>query len=191
MIGNIAAGLYGVGVTPSTNSYESIATVTVGAGGTSSIDFTSIPSTYKHLQIRGLARSTRAATTDYIRMQFNGDTTSNYRDHLLYGTGAAAASGDDGNNAGIFLHRVAAASATSGMFGALVIDILDYTSTSKNKTTRQLGGTDQNGSGEIDFGSGLWFKTPEAITSIKLQAQAGTSNFAQYSSFALYGIKDS
>ncbi len=188
---NVISGLLsGAGAPASTTSYESISTVTVGAGGSSSITFSSIPSTFKHLQIRGIARSTRAATNDYVRMQFNSDTTStNYRDHLLYGTGSAAAAGDDGNNAGIFLHRISGSTATSGVFGTLVIDILDYTSTAKLKTTRQLGGFDNNGSGEIDFGSGLWLKTPEAITTIKLEAQAGTSNFAQYSSFALYGIK--
>lgn len=36
---------------PSTD-YDSIATTTVGAGGAASITFSSIPSTYQHLQIR-------------------------------------------------------------------------------------------------------------------------------------------
>ena len=34
--------------------FESIATVTVGGGGAASIEFTSIPGTYQHLQIRGI-----------------------------------------------------------------------------------------------------------------------------------------
>ena len=54
MIGNSIAGFLGTGVAASTSSYESIATTTVGAGGSSSISFTSIPSTYTHLQVRGL-----------------------------------------------------------------------------------------------------------------------------------------
>ena len=46
--------------TPVLNSYESIATVTVGAGGTSTITFSSIPTGYTHLQIRGIAQIGRA-----------------------------------------------------------------------------------------------------------------------------------
>jgi hypothetical protein len=68
-----------------------------------------------------------------------------------------------------------------------ICDVLDYQSTSKNKTIRSLGGTDRNGSGYVTFYSGLWFKTPEAISTITLTTAAG--NFNQYSSFALYGIK--
>jgi len=48
VIGAITAGLYAGGVPPVTNSYESIATVTVGSGGASSASFSSIPSTFKH-----------------------------------------------------------------------------------------------------------------------------------------------
>jgi hypothetical protein len=67
------------------------------------------------------------------------------------------------------------------------MDILDYTSTNKNKTVRSLGGFDRNGGGIITLSSSLWFKTPEAITSIRLKPQS--SSWTQYSSFALYGIK--
>ena len=56
-------------------SYESIATVSVGSGGTSSADFTSVPSTYTHLQIR---YTTYASNGSYLSIQFNGDTGTNY-----------------------------------------------------------------------------------------------------------------
>jgi hypothetical protein len=76
------------------------------------------------------------------------------------------------------------------MFGGGVVDILDYASTSKNKTIRTLSGADINGAGgDLRLSSGLWFATPAAITSITLYANGGSSDFAQYSSFALYGIK--
>ncbi len=172
------------------SSYDSIQTVTVGAGGQAAIDFTSIPSTYKHLQIRAFARTNRANSLDAFRLQFNGDTGSNYYfGHYLFGTGASASAGNEGAGTAIGVWRIAGDSATSGVFGTVVVDLLDYTSTNKNKTVRYLGGMDNNGSGEIYIGSGFWFNsTIAAISSIKIVPNIGTS-FNQNTQFALYGIK--
>ena len=71
MIGNIVAGTFSAGVAPVTSSYESIATVSVGSGGQSSIVFSSIPSTYKHLQLRAIARTDYAAASIAFHLQFN------------------------------------------------------------------------------------------------------------------------
>jgi hypothetical protein len=183
MIGNITAGLYGVGVPPSTNSYESIATSLVGAGGATSIDFNlSGVSGYKHLQIRYIARGS-ILTNSLI--QFNSDTGSNYSWHVLYGTGASALAAGGGTNS--FMYASNIASATSNFTGG-VIDILDYASTSKYKTMRTLGGYDANGSGEIGLFSGSW-QSNSAVTSIKLYPNS-SGTYSQYSEFALYGIKD-
>lgn len=162
--------------------YESIATVTVGAGGASDVQFTSIPSTYAHLQIRFISK---ISAGDDVVMRFNGDTANNYRNHILYGDGSSAIAGVPFTNA----YSAAALYYTSSTasVAAGVIDVLDYTSTNKNKTMRFLGGYDNNGSGNIDFASALWFKTPEAITSITLKPVS--ASFSQYSHFALYGIK--
>lgn len=168
--------------------FQSIATTTVGVGGTGTITFSSIPSTYKHLQIRMLARTDRASTIDAIKVQFNNiTTTSQYRSHFLYGDGAATASGDNGATAGVTLYQLTAASATASIFAIMVIDILDYANTNKHKTIRSLGGHDRNGAGEVDFCSGVWMDTA-AISEIDIVPNLGT-NFVQYSSFALYGIK--
>ena len=83
--------------------------------------------------------------------------------------------------------RFPGATSSANIFGAIVIDILDYANTSKYKTARLLGGADQNGSGEVWSHSGNWRNTT-AISSIKL-LEAVTGNFVQYSHFALYGIK--
>ena len=171
-------------------SFESIATVTVGSGGASDITFSSIPSTYKHLQIRMIAKNgTSSGFETSVLAQFNSDATyTNYFGrHLLYGDGATAAaaanntSGYVGAFAGIMDQQ-----ATANTFGVSVLDILDYTNTNKNKVTRSLCGTDRNGAGTIALGSGLWINTA-AITSIKLVPFA--NNFGQYSHFALYGVK--
>lgn len=165
-----------------TNSYESIATTTVGAGGVSSISFSSIPSTYKHLQIRAIARC--SLDSGRLRFQFNGDTGTNYSDTYIYADGASA-SGSSGAN----ISRLSGAfsNATANTFGANIIDILDYQNSNKFKATRTLSGIDYNGTGgELIFWSGSWRSTA-TISSILMYFDSG--NITQYSSFALYGIR--
>ena len=162
--------------------YESIATTTVGAGGTPSITFSSIPSTYTHLQIRGIGKY--AVTGDTTLLRINSDTGNNYTRHRLTGTGSAAtAAGSGTNNSLVLASDVPTATST---FGAVIIDILDYANTNKYKTFRSLTGHETNSAGVIELKSGLWINT-SAITTILLYPSAG--NFEQYSSFALYGIK--
>ena len=169
-----------------TGAYDSIATTTVGSGGAASISFTSIPSTYTHLQIRGLGRNNSAGTQfDDIKIQYNSDTASNYSFHQLYGTGATAAayaSASTTYNAAL----LAQGGNTAGIFAVNTIDLLDYANTNKYKTTRILNGYDKNGAGFVSLTSGLWMST-SAVTRIDLTPLTGS--FVEYSSFALYGIK--
>ena len=168
-------------------SFESIATVTVGSGGAANVEFTSIGTDWTHLQIRGIARTTESAENTICYLQFNSDTTSgNYYGHGLYGTGADVTAYALDGSYYASLSVIPGASATASIFGATVIDILDYRNTNKYKTVRNLSGNDRNGSGQVRLASGLWMST-SAITSIKLVPIA--NNFAQYSHFALYGIK--
>lgn len=176
MIGAIVAGSLSAGTPPVTNSYESISTVTVGSGGAASIDFTSIPSTYKHLQIR--YTSTGTGTGNEI-IRFNSDSGSNYSWHVLYGNGSSALAAAGSSTTFSYLGNINSSAPNAG-----VIDLLDYANTSKYKTMRVLCGTDTNSSGEIGLFSGVWQST-SAITSVTISF----SNIAQYSSFALYGIK--
>jgi hypothetical protein len=170
------------------NSYESIATVTVGSGGTASVSFTSIPATYTHLQIRALSRSDRAsAAGDGMLVRLNSDTGGNYAYHYLQGDGSSATAGADTSVTSMIIPRSGSASQTSGIFGVTVLDLLDYANTNKYKTLRTLGGNDANGSGIVALFSGLWQNT-NAVTSITIDQQNGP-NFVEYSSFALYGIK--
>ena len=97
--------------------------------------------------------------------------------------------GGEGSGTYALAYRLTAANAAASIFGAIITDVLDYKSTNKAKTVRALGGQDRNGAGEVFFSSALWNpSTPAAITSITLAPLNGT-NFVQYSSFALYGIK--
>lgn len=174
-------------------SYESISTVTVGSGGSSTITFSSIPATYTHLQVRLIAKSTETLydQSDAINFYFNADTTyTNYRSHWLRGDGSSATGGQI-QSAGYNIYSGTIASGHSSqtsMFGAQIIDILDYANTNKYKTVRTLGGDDVNSSaGILGLHSGLWMST-SAITGLTFNVTNDT-NFAQYSQFALYGIK--
>jgi hypothetical protein len=168
--------------------FESIATTTL-ATTAATVTFTSIPATFTHLQIRCLIRSNRASGDGAdLKVKFNGSSTD-YAFHDLFGDGASATAASGTSATSISLQRIASDNtAGANIFAGMVIDILDYTSTSKNKTVRSLGGYDNNGDGDIALSSGLWYASPAAITSIELTTTATTS-FKQYSQFALYGIR--
>jgi hypothetical protein len=170
------------------SDYESIATVTVGSGGASSITFSSIPSTYTHLQIRGIYRSNYAGLADNLAVRFNSDTGANYAEHIVRGDGSiVTVYGDPNMTFWIATFDQPAATAGANVFGVDVIDILDYANTNKYKTARNLSGRDNNGDGGVSLSSGLWQST-SAISTILLYPRYGTL-MQQYSSFALYGIK--
>lgn len=182
LLGTIAS--HGAGAR--SGDYDSIATVTVGAGGAANIEFTSIPSTYTHLQIRGIARSTNADNNQFNLIQFNSDTTSaNYTYHGFSGDGSTTGAFSGTSTGGLTAFTITAGNSTANVFGGFVVDILDYKNTNKNKTARALSGHDQNGFGIVRFSSGVWLSN-SAITSILVKPSSG--NYAQYTTFALYGI---
>ena len=174
----------------SPSSFESIATAT-GTGSSATITFSSIPNTYKHLQIRCLAKTT--ATGGYSRglnINFNSDTATNYASHFLYGDGTSAASSYEGPS----IDRIQLFSAVpdstinANILGASIIDVIDYANTSKLKTLRAMVGNNANGTstGVASFASGLWLST-NAISTISFVSNSGF--FTTNTTFALYGIK--
>lgn len=167
-------------------SFESIASNTL-TSNTASVTFSSISGTYQHLQLRINARTDRSAVDDFLLVRFNSDTGSNYTYHILRGNGSAVTAVGGTSQASIDAPWVSAASASADMFGSVIIDIHDYASSTKYKTTRTVSGYDQNGSGSIRLSSGLWLNT-NAITSISIAPGLGT-NLVNKSTFALYGIK--
>jgi hypothetical protein len=166
-------------------AYELISSTILGSD-TSSVSFSSIPSDYKHLQIRLVARN--ASNTSSMILTLNSDTGSNYVQHDLVGNGSTVSSTANvsGEIAGIRLNNFQTSNtATASAFGAGVVDILDYTNTSKNTTVRALGGRHSGASSHfIRLISGLWIDT-SAVSTITL---AGIT-FLTGSRFSLYGIK--
>jgi len=187
MISSLVGIIASSGVSAAAGDYESIATVTVGAGGQSSVTFSSIPSTYQHLQVRFIARISTSDTAENTWLRFNADTGSNYTYHFLDGNGSSASAGAGTSQTRILAGRAGAANSGSNIFGTNVVDVLDYANANKYKTARILGGIDRNGDGNIRLDSGVWMNTA-AVTSLTIMPTTG-NNFVQYSHFALYGVK--
>ena len=163
-------------------SFESIATAT----GSGSISFTSIPSTYKHLQVRVLAQDDTVSVGNLI-LQLNLDTGANYTRHYITADGASVSAVGQTAQTSIIAGQIQGNTPSSSIMGIAIWDLIDYASTTKNKTVRSIGGYDANGSGNIRLTSGLWLNTA-AITSIQLKTSGGGA-FSSTSVFSLYGIK--
>ena len=174
-------------------AFDSIATYEISTD-TASVTFDNIPQTYTHLQIRGIARTTRTdSTSDNINFQFNDDTGANYNFSQLYGntgtsnSSSAAATGGANVNQTYGSHSSVGTNATANYYGSFIIDILDYTDTTKNKQTRTLAG---NGGGSgvernTTHSYSSWRNTA-AITKIKVFS---IGSHKQYTHSALYGIR--
>jgi hypothetical protein len=180
LAGASARGYGGLSTFGVPSSYESIATVTVGSGGSASINFSSISSDYTHLQLRGItANSVNGDASSGVLISLNSDTTAgNYKSHALYSDGSSVTASSSTRTLGL--------SGSTNGYNTYVIDILDYKNTNKYKTVRSSSGFDQNGYGFVWFGSVLWMNT-NAVTAITLAP--GANNFLQYSQIGLYGVK--
>jgi hypothetical protein len=185
MIANQIAAFMAGGAPPT--DYESIQTYTL-TGNQTSVTFSGISSTYTHLQVRLMARGDASGFNDTsVLMQLNSDIGTNYSFHGLGGDGSSPYTFGSATQANMNVGGVSAASGLASSFGVTVIDLLDYANTNKYKTVRALGGSDRNGNGTVYLHSGSWRNT-NAVTAIKIYP-GNSTNFVQYSSFALYGIK--
>ena len=191
VLGIIASGISGH-LTPPYNpgAYYSIGSAVVSTT-TGTVTLSNIPTGYKHLQIRGLARSTNSVAADQTQLYFNGDASaSSYTFHTLGGNGSSVFV--EGYGTGVIggvtpVVRHPGASATSGLFGVTIIDILDYADTTKYKTVKAFTGYDANGSGQIHLTSGMRINTA-AVNSVTFIIQGG-GNYAIGTTFELYGVK--
>jgi len=152
------------------------------ASTTATVTFSSIPSTYKSLQIRYNTLTPSVGLVYYA--QFNGDTGNNYAWHALTGNSSAtiAAGVSSTNHIPVGVWDTGSGGATAPTVG--IVDMVDYANTSKYKTVKSISGTDDNSTRhDIDLDSGLWLSTA-AINSISI----ATPNFNAGSTFSLYGV---
>lgn len=158
------------------STYTPIATTTLGSAATS-YTFSSISGSYTDL----VCVFNGAITTgpDDVRIQFNGDTASNYSATLLRGSGTATLSAASSNDTVIpYTSYIGTGDGSSvGIF-----NIMNYSNTTTYKTMICRGNV---AASFVNATTGLWRSTA-AITSIKLIA--GGSTFKVGSTFTLYGI---
>jgi len=165
--------------------YKAIQTVTVGAGGSVNIEFTSIPATYKDLGIYLSPRGDAGNSLRSVTMRVNGDT-ANHTDRRVFGSGSTVGSDSNVYGAGgIYCGEASSAGGTASTFSNIFIYIGNYAG-SNNKTFSIDTVNEQNSTtAYAQLVAGRWASS-SAITSIKFFIQTG--NFAQYSTATLYGI---
>jgi len=158
---------------------------TLLTSATASVTFSNLgnfSTTYEHLQVRASMARTSGGLTG-IGLRLNGDSGGNYANHLLFGNGSSVQSSAGTGETSIGIGLTAA---SSTVFGASVVDILDAYNASKNTTVRTLTGINPAGDTPfVQLRSGLWLNTA-SITSISF---SGVSDFVAGTRFSLYGIK--
>lgn len=187
------SGATGISLALDNNYMEPIATALVGAGEALSIVFNDIPQGYKHLQLRGIAQigfGSDPGGSGGAGLWFNGDRSLNYTRHEMEGTGSSVVAYANTPVSSTGLQRFLFRQTNNNIYGASILDILDYTSTTKYKTIRGIGGFDTNETsgvvGDVYLYSAVWMST-NPITSMTIGN--GTYNLKQNTRFSLYGIK--
>jgi hypothetical protein len=167
------------------NTFIKIAAVTVGSGGASSIDFTSIPSTFTDLQLVFTARNTGSSNV-FTQLTFNGNTSS-YSYRGLYGSGSAASS-FNGSGAYIYVGDMDLSTYTANTFSSESVYIPNYAGSTNKSVSIDSVNENNATAAAAYFVAGLWSNTA-AINQITLTPGGGS--YAQYSTATLYGIKNS
>jgi hypothetical protein len=166
------------------NTYYLLASNTVGSGGASSITFSSIPQTgYTDLVVKVSGRCTSGVTGSDVKVSFNGVTT-NITSKNLYGSGSGAGSQQPTYIPGI----ASAALDTASTFGNMEVYIPNYTSSNFKSVSLDAVNENNAAAAYTYLTAGLWSAT-SAITEIAVAPFSG--NWVQYSTFYLYGIKNS
>ena len=172
------------------NTYQLISSVTVGSGGSATIDFTSIPQTYTDLLLKLSVRGTVAGSHQGgAQMIFNNSTASNYSFLNLRGSGFTTPG--SGSASSVAFIRVTnnhpTAGNTASTFGNSEVYIPNYTSSNAKSTSEDNVEENNTSESYAQLVAGLWSLT-NAITRITLTSEA--TLFAQYSTACLYGISN-
>ena len=164
-----------------TATYEKISAVNLTTTA-ASIEFTSIPQTYTDLRLVLCSKLT--GNNDSIYLQFNGNSSAVYDQIIFYGTGSTPL-GSVKNSNGTYMGFPQAWGARDYPF-IITGDIMNYSSSSFQKTLLATGGTVNGTTRGLSIEIGLW-KNTAAITSIFM---AGFSySFTANTKCTLYGIK--
>jgi len=184
-----SARSYGLGrlVSYDIGDYYFITSQTVGAGGTAQIDFNSIPTTYKHLQLRYIGKSGRSNSSNgWLSIKING-SWPDYASSVSYVNGTMSeVTYTPGATTGYFL-AAPGTTANSACFGQGVIDFLDYRNTNKLKVATTTSSVNNAAGDAIIIQAAQMLNSTSAITSISILSTDGTT-IQQNTKFSLYGI---
>lgn len=172
-------------------TYNLIQTATVGAGGSSSITFNSIPQNYTDLKlVFSLRSSVSNSDVDIVRIAVNGDSTSFIFRNLAYEATTTRSYTQAAYTPIVnFMGYIDGNLTTSSVFGNGECYFTNYSSTTINKTISHDTIQENVGTnGWIWLGTSL-YQSNTAISSLTLSLQSNT--FVQHSSASLYGIKNS
>ena len=164
------------------NTFELIASSTVGASGAASIDFTSIPSTFTDLCILTSVRVDGA--TAATQMTFNGGGTGTFSSRWLRGTGSAVSSSIETN---IHAGYANYSGTTASTFANATIYIPNYAGSSQKSVSVDSVNENNATTAFAVLIAGLWTGTA-AINQVTLSPVSG--NYVQYSTAYLYGVKN-
>ncbi len=173
---------------------EAIATTYLDTAA-ASVTFSSLGS-YEHLQLRFSVRTQRASDLETVGIRFNGDTANNYSTHRFYSTASSANGGAETATSRAYAagQMVTGSMDPQSVYGASIVDILDYRNGSKNTTllfrSGEVGCTGGGDTAYFTIGSGLWDATA-AVTSLLLYPANGSAGFQRGSEFSLYGLNSS
>jgi hypothetical protein len=172
------------------STFTKIASVTVGSTPVSTIDFSSIPSTYTDLCLKMSLRTNRAGTFDYVTINFNG-SSANFSLKTLQGDGAGGspASYNRGTFGVNFIGRSDGATATANTFANGDIYIPNYAGSRNKSSSTDMVNEDNVNTAYANMTAGLWAQTT-AINQLTITNGTGNS-YVQYSTATLYGIKNS
>lgn len=169
------------------NTFELLASVTVGSGGAATIDITSIPSTFTDLNLVLSLRGDRSAADTDAYVKLNNSTTT-YAYRLLYGNPSNGTPVGSINASSYPPSLTNAATSTANTFSNASIYISNYTTTA-GKPLRIDSVTENNANNASTYlTAGLW-STSSAVNQITITPFSGS--FVQHTSAYLYGIKSS
>jgi hypothetical protein len=163
-------------------TYEPIQTQTLGSN-TTTVSFTSIPSTYTDL-VLVCVPAAQDADFNAMIMRFNSDSSALYSYTFLRGNGTSATSSRSSGDTRIYISEFALSNVVGDQ--NIIVQIQNYANTSTNKT---LLARSNRASSSLEATVGL-YRSTSAISRIDLETSAGATNqIKSGSTFTLYGIK--
>jgi hypothetical protein len=173
------------------NTFELIASTTL-ASPASTIDFTSIPSTFTDLCLQFSIRATNSSSAraeDTVVLALNNDTTgSNYTARYLRGNGASAGSGVGSGYAGSYAGEFNGSTSTANTFTSGMVYIPNYAGSNNKSFSIDIAQEANATTAYMQLHANLWNNTA-AVNRLTF-SNYNSNTFATNSTAYLYGVKN-